>query len=358
MGLCLDACKTCSERFRFSLVRSQEKFFFFLFILIFVSAASAVFLFALRLESSTQQALDGFFRAELLSSSEENVLEAEPVEILFVGDIMLSRNVGRVMQDLNDFEYPFARTADILRSADLTIGNLESPISSRGSDVGSMYSFRADPRAVMGLKSAGFDAVSLANNHIWDWGADALVDTVTLLSDAGISTAGAGENYTSANSSVVLEASGTSIGFLSYTTLYPEGLSASGERAGVSDIGNVENAVSSLRENVDLVVVSLHWGEEYEALSNSAQQNLARRIADAGADVVVGHHPHVIQEVERHGDSWIIYSLGNFVFDQTFSEATRTGMVLKVTAKEGKIIDVRTMKVYISETFQPAFVDL
>ena len=106
------------------------------------------------------------------------------------------------------------------------------------------------------------------------------------------------------------------------------------------------------------MVVSLHWGEEYKTLSNDRERELAHRLIDAGADIIVGHHPHVRQEVERYNGGWIIYSLGNFVFDQIFSEATRTGLVLVVTVEDGAIVDVETMRVYISETFQPAFVDL
>jgi len=332
-----------------------KKLLFPFFILVFVVSALFVLKFNLDLESVTENAL--LSARQVISIGSREIVQSEPVEILFVGDVMLSRQVGKVMEREQNYKYPFLRVASILQEADIVFGNLEGPISSRGYDAGSEYSFRGDPRVVEGLSFAGFDVMSLANNHIWDWGAEAIDDTISILSDNGIATVGAGNDFNEANSPSIIDLDDTSVGFLSYTTLYPEGLKATKEGAGVSNIDLALQKVAELAENVDVVIVSLHWGEEYELLSNESQQKLSRSLIDVGADIIVGHHPHVTQEVERYKNGWILYSLGNFVFDQTFSEDTRTGMVAQATIN-GDVIELSTKRIYISETFQPVFVSL
>ncbi len=282
------------------------------------------------------------------------------VELLFVGDIMLSRSVGAAMQRESDFAYPFRLIADTLASADITFGNLEGPISSRGANQGSIYSFRADPRVIEGLRLAGFDVLSLANNHIMDWGQDALEDTITLLKENNIAPVGAGRNYEEANETKFVEINSPSareirVGFLAYTNLYPEGLVAGEERPGVSDarLEYVLERVAEARGQADILVVSYHWGEEYATSSSVAQREVARAIIDAGADLVVGHHPHVVQEVEKYKDGWIAYSLGNFVFDQSFSEETMRGLMLRVFIRDEKVSRVEELPIRTSETFQP-----
>src|SRR3989344_4823240 len=273
------------------------------------------------------------FYSELLERID---LERErEYRIIFVGDIMLSREVGRQIKINSDPRFPFLKIADFLNSGDLVFGNLEGPISERGKNQGSIYSFRADPQTVHGLKFAGFDGLFLANNHIFDWGEIALIDTIDTLKNNGIQTVGAGKEYKSANEPVIFEIGNSTIGFLAYTNLYPEGLKATVESAGVSffNLGFIEDQIAELERRVDLVVISLHWGEEYENKSNDNQKRIAKELIDSGADVVVGHHPHVIQEVENYNNGWIAYSLGNFVFDQSFSEETMGGMALEVFVK-------------------------
>ena len=313
-----------------------------------------------------------------LTTGNEFVFDAfenqEDTTLLFVGDIMLSRSVGAVMRRKEDYSYPFRRIAEVLGSADITFGNLEGPISSRGEDQGSIYSFRADPRVVQGLEFAGFDVLSLANNHIMDWGAEALEDTIRFLREKGIMSVGAGMDERQANegqalgihrnsveiSSPAAAGSRNSIGtvrvaFLAYTNLYPEGLVAGEGRQGVSD-SRLENIVARVRDarNIgDIVVVSYHWGEEYKTESNESQKVLARAFIDAGADLVIGHHPHVAQEIEKYKNGWIAYSLGNFVFDQDFSEETMKGLMLRVFARDGKISRVEKVPILLTDTFQP-----
>lgn len=286
------------------------------------------------------------------------VKEEEPIRILFVGDIMLSRSVGREMEKKNDYLYPFRLVAEEIQKADIAFGNLEGPISGRGRNVGSIYSFRADPRAIEGLMFAGFDVMSVANNHIWDWGRLALEDTITILREKGIEAVGAGRSEAEANAAVIKDVRGTKIAFLAYTDLYPRSLEARGSSTGISD-SSKENVIAQIRKlnsEADIIIVSFHWGDEYQTRANAAQRELAHALVDAGADIVTGHHPHVVQEVEQYKEGWVAYSLGNFVFDQSFSRATMEGLAVVAVIKDKKVVSLEQQSVVISETFQPTMV--
>jgi len=322
-----------------------------------------VFNFAVELryavESSIDSQLDANLTAVRLAQAE--ILAAQKggkenrFTIIFVGDVMLSRGVAAQIKRHNDQSFPFLKIADALKGANIVFGNLEGPISARGKNQGSEYSFRANPEVIQGLVFAGFDVISLANNHIWDWGADALQDTTHFLRDAGIGTVGAGSNEKEANAPFVANLGGTKVAFLAYTNLLPESLRAWDNRPGVSDfdIGAIKRKIRSLRDDGDIVVVSLHWGEEYAEKPSNAQREIAHELVDAGTDMIIGYHPHVIQEVEEYGDGWIAYSLGNFVFDQNFSEETVQGLLIRVNVEAGKVESFSPEKITISDTFQP-----
>src|SRR3989338_2733836 len=168
-------------------------------------------------------------RLSIKNTAEITLLEPEPeeIKIVFVGDIMLSRNIGQIMEKKKDYTYFFASTTEVIRSADIAFANLESPVSMGGIRSGSIYSFRADPKVVEGLKSAGFDVVSIANNHIWDYGKQAFLDTLVHLSENGLTAIGGGENYDEAHEPKIItvgEQSGrkpTRVAFLAYTNLLP-----------------------------------------------------------------------------------------------------------------------------------------
>jgi len=282
----------------------------------------------------------------------------EPITLLFVGDIMLSRLIGDIMAKKNDWRYPFLETADFLKGADITFGNLEGPISSRGTKVGSMYSFRSDPRAIEGLLYAGFDVLSIANNHIWDYGADAVRDTLVILKDAGIGVTGGGVDYQEAHRPLIKEVKSTKVVFLGYTDLISSSLGSKTAKPAIAflDIDLAISDVKEARKVADLVVVSLHWGNEYETTQNLNQEKVARALIDAGAQLIIGHHPHVIQPVTEYGGGYIAYSLGNFVFDQNFSPDTKTGLALKVTLKNKKISQVEQIKIAFTSSYQPVLI--
>ncbi len=284
------------------------------------------------------------------------------ISLLFVGDIMLSRGVANQISRNNNPDYPFLRIAPTIQSADLAFGNLEGPISNGGKNQGSQYSFRADESAVEGLEFAGFDILNLANNHIWDWGEEALIDTVDILQKHGINWVGAGRNENEANSSLVVATGDTHLAFLGYTNLYPKNLEAGDKNAGVSSFSvlNIKEKIKELKNsgNTDLVIISLHWGEEYQNNASESQKRIAHELIDAGADLIVGHHPHVVQNIENYNGKWIFYSLGNFVFDQSFSEETSKGLMLKATIQDKKIIKIEPIEIRINPTFQPELIGL
>ena len=283
-----------------------------------------------------------------------------PYTLVFVGDAMLSRGVDYMVQKYGagDFRYPFLKIADELQKVDFLFGNLEGPISERGADQGSIYSFRANPKVVAGLQFVGFDAMSVANNHIFDWGRDALVDTLSVLAINGIKPVGAGRNYADANTPVRFVLHDTRFTLFSYTNLYPKSLEATADRPGISsfDLERAKERIRAVRSEADIVIVSFHWGEEYQTHSNALQQKIARTLIDAGADLIVGHHPHVVQEIEQYKGGWIMYSLGNFVFDQNFSDDTRKGLMAKVTVRDKKIERLEPIEIKFTNTFQPYIV--
>ena len=286
--------------------------------------------------------------------------------MLFAGDIMLSRLIGKEITQKKDPLYPFLLIASTTHAADLAFANLESPISTRGTKQGSEYSFRADPATAAGLTYAGFDVLNMANNHVWDYGRDAALDTMALLRDAGISYIGFGRNYDEANAPVIKQVGDTKVAFLGYTQFYSPVLWAD-ERLGLSSLlpDKIVEEIQELKSSgkADLVVISFHWGEEYKTTANEYQRELAHQLIDAGADLIIGHHPHVVQEVEKYDtadfpgnpahEGWIAYSLGNFIFDQNFSPDTRQGLMLRVIMQGSRIVSVEPVKIEFTKTYQP-----
>lgn len=280
-------------------------------------------------------------------------------ELIFVGDIMLSRKIGDIMEKQNDWTYPFHHIADTLYGADIAFGNLESQIGKSGTKVGSEFSFHADPRTIEGLLFAGFDVLSVANNHAWDYGPLAFAETLTLLRENSIAPVGGGENYSEAHEPFRTEVRGTKIAYLAYTNLIPKSLSEPNARPAVAylELGTVTKDIEHVSKTADVVIVSLHWGDEYETESGEYQKLVGRALIDAGADLIIGHHPHVPQEIEEYGGGVIFYSLGNFVFDQNFGKGTEKGILLKVYVQGGELSFIEPVSIRFSESYQPVFVE-
>lgn len=283
--------------------------------------------------------------------------EKEEITIILAGDIILNRGVEDMINEHGDgdFKFPFLKIADYLNEADIVFGNLESVISDKGSKVGSTYSFRADPETIKGLTFAGFDVVSVANNHIFDYGRAAMEDSFSRLKEAGIAFVGGGFNEKEAYAPVIKEINGIKIAFLAYTNLGSPNWAAKEENPGIAwlEKDRMERDIETAKNQTDLVIVSFHYGNEYQPAANSFQISISQAAIDAGADLVIGHHPHVVQPVRKYNQGYIAYSLGNFIFDQDFSEETMKGLILKVIAQEGEIKDVSPVEIEINQYFQP-----
>ena len=274
-------------------------------------------------------------------------------KLIFVGDVMLSRSVGAKMQAEDDWTYPFEKIAPTLRSANLTFGNLECPVSDTGRNRHHLYSFRADPKAIAGLKFAGFDVMSVANNHSFDWGRPALVDTLVRLRAAGIRPVGAGANDLEAHYPVLVRLNGVKLAFLAYVNVPPKEATAGTDQPGVAwlDRDRTSADIRFARVLADVVIVSVHWGVEYMRKPQRLQLELAHQMIDAGADLIVGSHPHVIQPLEEYHGRWIAYSLGNFIFDQ-HDPPTHHGLMLEVTLAGKRISQVQSVPVTIDGSLQ------
>jgi poly-gamma-glutamate capsule biosynthesis protein CapA/YwtB (metallophosphatase superfamily) len=293
--------------------------------------------------------------SSLQSSSPADAASTEKGEhtLLFVGDVMLSRGVGSRMEAQRDWKLPFKAIANTLRNADLRYCNLECPVSDRGRNLHHLYSFRADPRALEGLKAAGFNVVSQANNHAYDWGPQALMDSLERMRAEGIHPLGAGLNSMAAHYPVLVTVGGLRLAFLAYVDVEPKEASAGVGRPGVAWL-NPAQALADIRFArllADLVIVCPHWGVEYAFMPAQDQVELAHQMIDAGADMVVGSHPHVVQMVEVYHNRCIAYSLGNFVFDQK-NPITHRGLMLKVTIQDKQIVNVVPIPININSSFQ------
>jgi poly-gamma-glutamate capsule biosynthesis protein CapA/YwtB (metallophosphatase superfamily) len=291
----------------------------------------------------------------------------ETVDIMMVGDIMLDRGVEYMInkEGKGDFRFPFLKIAGDLNSADLLIGNLEGPVSDKGEKVGSIYSFRMNPEAINGLGYAGFNVLLLANNHAFDYGRQALEDTLKRLKEAGISYAGAGFDKNEAFSPLIKEVRGMKIAFLSYTNLGSNYWAAGEKSSGIAwisenNIEEVKKNIERAKQQTDFLIVFLHGGDEYQAEPNPFQVSFARAAIDSGADLVIEHHPHVVQKNEEYKEKKIFYSLGNFVFDQGFSDKTMNGQILKISLYNSsstvRIKEITPMEIKINEFFQPEVV--
>jgi len=235
---------------------------------------------------------------------------------------MVGRAVGETALEHTP-NYPFEKVAGVGQGADLVFGNLECAVTSRDFAVSKLYRLKADPSVVPVLSAAGFDVLSLANNHTMDCGKLGLMETISSLHGAGILTVGAGVDAVEARKPAMAEVRGLKVAFLAFTDV-PDG---SGTFIARGDSVQIVEAVALAKQQADLVVASFHWGEEYATAPLDYQRALAHAVIDAGAALVIGHHPHVIEGVERYKRGLIAYSLGNFVFDQ-HEERGKRGLVL------------------------------
>ncbi|MDX1613998.1 MAG: CapA family protein [Candidatus Promineifilaceae bacterium] len=258
--------------------------------------------------------------AKALLATEE---ESEPVLLAAVGDLMLDRALGAAIMRGRP-EFPFELVSPELTVPDITVGNLESALGDLGSGADKRYTFQAPPRAAYSLAAAGFDVLSLANNHAMDFGPEALLQGIRLLREQGIHAVGAGATSAAARTPAIVQANGLRLAFLAYVNVPVErsGFDTASWQATVDTPGlawgdpeTIAVDVGAARSQADLVIVLLHSGYEYIEEPSEAQRAAAHAAIDAGAHLVLGHHAHLLQGVEFRKQGVIAYGLGNFAFE-------------------------------------------
>jgi poly-gamma-glutamate capsule biosynthesis protein CapA/YwtB (metallophosphatase superfamily) len=245
------------------------------------------------------------------------------VYVAAVGDVMLDRALGQTLLG-DDLTYPFSEVAGLFAAADLAVGNLESALGDSGTPEKKGYTFQAPPQAAQALAIAGFDLMSLANNHALDYGANALMEGIDLLEMQGIGVVGAGENRQAARAPFLIQINNLSLAFLAYVDVPVEvrGFDtrrwvATEDKAGVAwaDPKQIQEDIQSVQPQADLIIVLLHSGYEGVVQPSPPQEAAAHTAIDAGAHLVIGHHAHVLQGIEFYNGGVIVYGLGNFAFE-------------------------------------------
>lgn len=301
-------------------------------------------------------------RQDILKSSQDNMQnnivqgeaqqkeEKEELVLSFIGDIMFDKSVASFAKS-KGWDYTFQGYEKYFKGSDIVFGNLETSVSYRGQPVqGKKYTFRSSPKVVPFLKKNNITALSIANNHVLDYGTTAFRDTMKAMKENGISYGGGGANKKEALEGVVIEKKGIKIGFIAFTRVTPSvDWYAGAKKPGIVGAYKVHEAevlkaVKDLRSRCDIMVVSLHWGEEGSAVVRGQDRELAHKLVDSGADVIMGHHPHVVQGIELYKGKLVIYSLGNFIFTTSYSELNNKTIMATVRYdKNGKFKTVEVV---------------
>lgn len=286
---------------------------------------------------SIQESREDAAVEQTVLQQKEIVTEKEELVLSFVGDMMFDRSVAAFIRSEGE-DYIFQGYEKYFKGSDIVFGNLETALSHRGEPVKDKeYTFRSNPELAAYLKKYNFKVLSIANNHILDYGTDAFSDTLKIMKENGISYGGGGYDKKEAMEGIVLEKKGLKIGFIAFTRVTPSvDWYAGAKKPGIIGAYKVHEesvleAVNNLRPRCDLLVISLHWGKEVSTIIRKEETELAHKLIDSGADVIMGHHPHVVQGMELYKGKPIFYSLGNFFF--TTSKAQICNQTIMATVR-------------------------
>ena len=277
-------------------------------------------------------------------------------KVVFVGDVMLAETekTGQLVAQGGD---PFLKVRAMLSAADLRVANFESSAGTKGKpDQEKPFSFRTSQFALPGFASL-FEAAGLANNHAGDFGKEDFAETVDALRKAGTTPFGGGRNQLEAHRAAIFERNGVKIALLGYLDFFPRWFAATQNIPGVAWLDEDQSALDIAKaraDGADVVLVIPHWGIEHEPQANHRQRRIARVLIDAGADAVIGGHPHVVQDYEVYKGKPIIYSLGNFVFDGFQDEDNVTGWALFANVDQQGVASLLTQVVRLDANGSPA----
>ncbi|MEW9124903.1 MAG: CapA family protein [Thermotaleaceae bacterium] len=274
----------------------------------------------------------------------------EDITLVAAGDILLDRGVRKCIEG-NGFDYPYLKVQEYFQKGDISFANLECPLTSGGSGVlkDRALIFKGDVENARVLKNVGFTILNLANNHTLDYASEGLRNTLEALEANGIQSLGAGINAQEAREPVFIKVKGTTIGFLGYSQFPSEGYLYFSDRPEVARVDQalMSKEIQRAKEKCDFLVLSFHWGKEYDFYPSELQKNLAHHAVESGADLILGHHPHVLQSIEQYQGKLIFYSLGNFVFDRQIQPGTDETVILSVKINKGKWLEATLTPVKI-----------
>lgn len=314
------------------------------FLLLIVASFSLMYFLANYLDKEKQPDSNTDLEDQTIFQEEDQTTinstdDRAPVKMLFVGDIMLGRYVETLINK-NGYNYPFSKITNLFDDDQYIVGNLEGPIVA-GSEQTANYAMRFafKPWVAQVLKDHNFDAVTLANNHTVDQGSNGYLETVQTLNNYDIQTFGHSDKIAS-DYVYIKTIEGQTFVFIGLNQVSAN-----------FDLDQAKQLVNSYKDK-GIVIINIHWGNEYALKSNSIQQEIAHKLIDNGGSIIIGHHPHVTQEIGVYNNKPIFYSLGNFIFDQYFSEETQRGLALKFNfTKEAWEIEILPIKSNVSRPY-------
>lgn len=313
-----------------------------------VAVFGFVFIFGGLFSDSLVSKYNQKLEASIISTQVANSETSHEVSIILLGDMMLDRSVYNKSIRANGYDYPFQKIDGFLKTGEIVVANLEGPITTNESQTaesgGMRFTFNKEFADEL---SKRFTAVCLANNHAMDFGADGVSQTREFLAGEGIGYFG---GYFNREDELIkiIEKNGFKIAFIGYNQF------------SYLNFDKIISAIRSAREETDFVIAYPHWGEEYQSVENLTQEKEAKKMIDAGADLVFGSHPHVIQPVSEYKDRLVFYSAGNFIFDQYFSEETMTGLAVKINLKKNKTskrVGYKLMPLSLGKDSRPMVMD-
>lgn len=293
--------------------------------------------------------------------------KASTATVLFAGDVTLGFHYEEYVDELVSKGTPkdealtwgFLKVGETTRAADLFVANLECPFTARGTKIAKNFNFKARPELVAALQAGGVDVVSLANNHLMDYGAEGLVDTLATLDAEKIRHFGAAESLAAARAPAIVEVKGIKVAFLGYfflgdRNIEPPEVIAVESQPGVAGhfkdlpllLSWVKEDVQAAKKKADLVIPFFHWGREGTPVIEPYQPQLAKAAIDAGAAAVIGSHPHVLQGMELYKNAPIVYSLGNFVFGGNWNPRDKKTAMVELTISKKKVESVKVIPAY------------